>query len=254
MNPLALHHLDGHMVVRIVPVSQAMGSLASIERCLDARDRERAARFRFREDRARFILGRGLVRTHLGSCFLQPPETIELAYTDRDRPFFHRDETVHFSISHTHDLVALALTRGARIGVDLEHLRPPADLPELAKRILSADDLRLFQALPQSEISPAFFRVWTRKEAYLKARGEGITQGLRQFSVSLGPEEISGVQDHREKTPTPAWRLHNLPVPADYMGSVACDDPSRPLDFSFVELQADGDFQQIAAPAKSLLH
>jgi 4'-phosphopantetheinyl transferase len=218
-----------------------MGSLASLERYLDDRDRTRAARFRFREDRARFLLGRGLVRTHLGSCFEQPAETIEFAYTDRGRPFFPHDKKIHFSISHTHDLVALGLTRGAHIGVDLEHLRPPADLPELAKRILSADDLRTFQALPETEIAPAFFRAWTRKEAYLKARGEGLTEGLREASVSLGPEEISSVADHREKSAD--WRLHNLPVPADYMGSVACDDPNRRLDFRFVELHSDGHFE-----------
>jgi 4'-phosphopantetheinyl transferase len=239
-----LSHLDSHMVVRIAQISQTQDALASLAPCLDAHDRERATRFRFPEDRARFILGRGLIRTHLSQALQRPPATIDLAYTDRDRPYFPHDETIQFSISHTHDLVALALTRGARIGIDLEHIRPNADLPALAKRILSATDLRTFEALPPNEKPTAFFRVWTRKEAYLKARGEGIAEGLRDFSVSLGPEEISQVQDHREKSPAPPWRLHLLPVPPEYASSLACDDPHRPLDFSFVELRTGGFFQE----------
>jgi len=234
MKPHRREHLAGNVIVWIAHVSKTHDSLTLLEPCLDDRDRERAARFRFHEDRARFVLGRGLLRKCLGHYLHQTPEIIELATTDRGRPFFPQDETVQFSISHTHDLVAVALTTGARVGIDLEYMQPPSDLPELAKRIFSEDDLQIFQALPDHEAPVAFFRAWTRKEAYLKACGEGIAEGLRQISVSLGPEKTSSVKDDRDESAARTWRLLALPVPSDYMGSLACDDADKQLECSFV--------------------
>jgi 4'-phosphopantetheinyl transferase len=234
MKPTLREHLAGHVIAWIAQVSKARDSLIFLEPCLDGRDRERAARFRFSEDRERFVLGRGLLRKCLGRCLRQTPETIELAYTDRGRPILPRDETVQFSISHTHDLVAIAVTAGARVGIDLEYVQTHPDLLELAQQIFSEEDMQAFQALPRGEMRTAFFRAWTRKEAYLKARGEGIAEGLRQISVSLGPEETSAIQDVRDESAAQTWRLLSLPVPADYMGSVACDDVGKRLECDFV--------------------
>src|SRR5471030_1857148 len=124
MKPDFREHLAGHMIVWIAQVSRARDSLSFLEPCLDVRDRERAARFRFPEDRARFVLGRGLLRKCLGHYLQLTPEMIELAYSDRGRPVLPHDETVQFSIAHTHDLVAVALTADARVGIDLEWMQP----------------------------------------------------------------------------------------------------------------------------------
>ena len=226
-------HLAGHMMVRIAHLSEAKDALAALETLLDARERERAARFRFPADRGRFILGRALVRKSLGHYLAQEPGTIELAYTDLGRPYFPHDDEIHFSISHTHDLVAVALTSGARIGIDLEAIQHHVDLLELAERIFSPADLEKFQALPSREKLAAFYRAWTRKEAYLKARGEGIADGLQQISVSLGPEETLSIEDTRTRVGE-HWRLLTLPVPATYAAALACDDTGRRLEGAFV--------------------
>ena len=237
MKPRRREHLAGHMIVWIAQVSKARDSLIFLEPHLDVRDRERAARFRFSEDRERFVLSRGLLRKCLGHYLHQTPETIELAYTDRGRPILPHDETIQFSISHAHDLVAIALTADGRVGIDLECVQPHSDLLELAKRIFSEEDLQIFQALlPGPEALAAFFRAWTRKEAYLKARGEGIAEGLRQVSVSFGPEETGSIRDARDKSAAQTWRLLALPVPADYMGSLACDNVDKQLECTFVRL------------------
>jgi len=241
MTPHSREYLAGHMIVWIAQVSQARDSLIFLEPLLDGQDRERATRFRVPEDRARFVLGRGLLRKCLGLYLHQTPETIELAYTDRGRPVLPHDESLQFSISHTHDLVAVALTADARIGIDLEYAQSHWDLLELAKRIFSEEDLQTFQALPGKEAPGAFFRAWTRKEAYLKARGEGIAEGLQQVSVSFGPEEASSLRDTRDESAAQTWRLLALPVPEDYMGSLACDNAHKQLECSFVHLDpADG--------------
>jgi len=233
-------HLTGHIVVWMARISQAQDSLPDLDPCLDPRDRERAARFRFPEDRARFALGRGLLRICLGEYLRQKPETVELSYTDRDRPVLAHAETIQFSISHTHDLVAVALTADACIGIDLEYVKSTADLPELAERILSTRDLKVFQTLSPDEALSAFFRVWTRKEAYLKATGEGITEALQQISVSMGPEEISSVIDDRDISTAQDWRLLGLPVPAGYMGHVACNQPHKLLQFCPIRVDKGG--------------
>jgi len=236
MKPHRREQLAGHVIVWIAHVSKAQDSLIFLEPCLDVRDRERAARFRFPEDRARFVLGRGLLRKCLGRYLQRTPEAIELAYTDRGRPILPQDKTIQFSISHTHDLVAIALTSNACVGIDLEYVQPHWDFPDLAKRIFSEEDLRAFQALPGHEAPAAFFRAWTRKEAYLKACGEGITEGLRQISVPFGPEDACAVKDTRDESAARAWRLLALPVPADYMGCLACDNLDKQLECTFVHL------------------
>jgi 4'-phosphopantetheinyl transferase len=234
MMPLRREHLAGHIVVWITLVSQAKDSLPFLEPYLDGGDRERAARFRFPGDRARFVLGRALLRKCLGHFLQQRPETIELAYTNLGRPILPGGESIQFSISHTQDLVAIAMTDGSRIGIDLERIQPHVDLPELAERIFSHNDLREFQHQLEREKLAAFFRAWTRKEAYLKARGEGIAEGLQQISVSFGPEETVPIVDYRDDSAAGTWHLMTLPVPEGYAGTLACDNISKRLDGAYV--------------------
>jgi 4'-phosphopantetheinyl transferase len=162
------------------------------------------------------------------------PESVELGYTDLGRPIYPPDTEVQFSISHTQDLVAVAVTVGASIGVDLEAISPHLDLIELAERIFSEEDLAVFQAHAKGEKLAAFYRAWTRKEAYLKARGEGITEALQQISVSMGPEEVLSIKDSRHESASEKWHLISLPLPGGYAGTLACDDVARHLEGSFV--------------------
>jgi len=248
MKPDRCESLDAQMAVRIARISQAHDALGLLESWLDGWERDRAARFHFAEDRARFILGRGLLRQCLSPWLDQAPETIRFSLTERDRPILADDESLQFSLTHSHELVAVALTARARIGIDLEWMQAKNDLPGIAKRILSEADHRAFLALSESEKVPAFFRIWTRKEAYLKATGEGITDALQQISVSFGPEATSSVRDSRHAPGAPAWSLFALPVPPDYMGSVACDAPDREVDCAFVRFDR-GELVDDTAPA-----
>ena len=236
MKPEPRDHLDSAIVVWMAQVSQAHDSLPFLEPFLYLNDKQRAARFRFPEDRARFVLGRGLLRQCLGRYLGQIAATIKLAYTALGRPIFPQDQTIQFSMTHTHDLVAIAVTARAQVGIDLEYMQSPADLSELAGRILSAEDFRIFQTLSSVEKIPAFYRAWTRKEAYLKARGEGISEGLQQVSVAFGPEESAFVIDTRDESAAQKWRLHPLPAPVNYLGSIACDNAQKRLDFHRVHL------------------
>jgi 4'-phosphopantetheinyl transferase len=215
------------VVVWLANLPQVSDSLTALEALLDKRERDRATRFRFPEDRARFIAGRGLLRHGLSLYAPQVPAAMELAYSSMGRPVLPGGyEAPQFSISHTRDVVALAFASGAQVGIDLEFTHPAVDQLELAERIMSEEDFQAFAALPREEKQPTFYRVWTRKEAYLKARGEGIATGLRDISVSFKEGPITTVTDRRDASAA-TWRLHALPLPAGYAGCVACDEAER---------------------------
>jgi len=237
MKPVRTDDPARAVVVWLAHLPPLRDSLPALEPLLDAREHERAERFRFAEDRARFVVGRGLLRQALRRYAPQVPATVELTYSLLGRPLLPPNlDAPNFSISHTHDLVALAFTDRAQVGVDLEHVDAKHDALALAERIMSEDDLPAFTALPDGEKAAAFYRAWTRKEAYLKALGEGITSGLREVSVPLAEEAISQLADRRDGS-SAKWRLHALPVPADYAGCVACDEAKRPVRCFSVQME-----------------
>ena len=97
------------------------------------------------------------------------------------------DGTLRFNLAHSHELALYAFTRGREIGVDIEYLRALPDADQIADRFFSARENATLQALPASQRRQAFFNCWTRKEAYIKAIGKGLSQPLDQFEVSLAP-------------------------------------------------------------------
>ena len=227
------------VVVWIAHLPELRNEMPALEALLDPLELERAGRFRFPEDRARFVIGRSLLRHGLRRYAPELPANFELAYSSLGRPQVPAGhEAPQFSISHTRDLVALAFAAGAQAGVDLEFMQPPVDLLELAERILSEEDFRTFEAFPLVEKQLAFYRAWTRKEAYLKARGEGIGTGLQDVSVSFVAEAMSRVTDRRNAAAAD-WRLHALPLPEEYIGCVACDEAARPAKCFSVRLKRD---------------
>ncbi|MEJ0000647.1 MAG: 4'-phosphopantetheinyl transferase superfamily protein [Verrucomicrobiota bacterium] len=214
-------------VVWIALLSEVRDAVPTLEPLLDVRERDRAARFRFDDDRARFTLGRGLARRALGAWLDRAPEAVELALTATGRPVVAGEPALHFSISHTRDVVALALAHGARVGIDFEMVAPSIDLPALAGRVLSGEELLRFRGLDRHEAVTAFYRAWTRKEAYLKALGEGIAEGLARVSVGFEPVQIAGLIDTRDLEASRPWRLHELALVKGYLGALACEDPAR---------------------------
>jgi 4'-phosphopantetheinyl transferase len=239
------------VVVWMARLPALADSLATLHLLLDAGERERALRFRFPEDRARFVAGRGLLRLAVRRYAPHVPAAFEISYTSLGRPMLPGDyEVPNFSISHTRELVALAFAANSHTGIDVEYTKSIPDIPGLAERILSEEDFREFQALPEREKQLAFFRVWTRKEAYLKARGEGIATGLRDISVSFSPEPTSRLTDPREVSAS-AWRVHTMPVPVDYAGAVACDDPTREVRY-FAARVANGTARIEAWPPRAM--
>ncbi|MCC7416110.1 MAG: 4'-phosphopantetheinyl transferase superfamily protein [Acidobacteria bacterium] len=152
-------------------------------------ERDRARRFRFERDRQRFVTCRALLRCVLASCVDAGPGEIELTHGDFGKPRLKWPAAadLDFNVSHAGGFALFAISNGAAVGIDLERIRPLDDVDRLARAVFSAAEQRAFEALPPAARTRAFYDGWTRKEAYIKALGDGLQHPLDTFAVTLAP-------------------------------------------------------------------
>jgi 4'-phosphopantetheinyl transferase len=193
------------------------------ERSLAPDERERAARFHFPIHRARFIAGRGLLRKLLGNYLGMEPRSLEFSYGPQGKPALRGSEaTFHFNLAHSEDILLVAITRSGIVGVDVEQVRVLADVEELVARFFSATECAQFGNLPVEQKPLGFFNLWTRKEAWLKATGEGITHLLNQVEVSFLPSEPARLlRLPQAYLNTTSWSLYELAPRPGFVGALA---------------------------------
>jgi 4'-phosphopantetheinyl transferase len=163
-----------------------------VEHTLSADEQARADRYHFPRDRARFILGRAGLRACLARYLGIEPADVRFQYGPEGKPGLALEGTpqgLRFNLAHSAGLALLGVARDRELGIDIEALRPMDDADGVAARICSARELADYRALPDSERLLAFFRCWTRKEAYVKALGRGLSMALDRCQVSLRPGE-----------------------------------------------------------------
>jgi 4'-phosphopantetheinyl transferase len=203
-----------------------------IKGVLSSPERLRATRFYFQRDRRRFVVGRALLRTILGSYLNLAPERLRFAYGPRGKPMVVGcgDGTLRFNLSHSQGFALIAVAWRGETGVDIECIRPLLDLEEMAERCFSPRENASFRTLPASQRPEAFFTCWTRKEAYLKARGDGLAQPLDAFDVSFLPGEqasLLGVRDDRDAASR--WSLWGLTPATGMVAAVAVEGQTGSL-------------------------
>ncbi len=188
-------------------------------------EQDRADHFHFRCDRSRWIVARGLLRTILARYLNTDPREIRFAYGARGKPALaadHGDPSLTFNLSHTDDLAAYAIGRVTEIGVDVERIRPLPELEQIAECFFSHVEHAALMELPVSSRGVGFFNCWTRKEAYIKATGDGLAHPLDCFDVSLAPDEPATLL-HVDGAPWQAseWSLMALTPAPDVSGALA---------------------------------
>ncbi|HEU0053257.1 MAG TPA: 4'-phosphopantetheinyl transferase superfamily protein, partial [Longimicrobium sp.] len=168
------------------------GALARYHATLSDEEREKAARFRFPVHRDRFVAGRGIQRALLGRYLGVDPAAIRYRVSAYGKPELDGEAAasgIRFNVSNTEGMALYALTLRREIGVDIEHLREMPDGLVIAQRFFSAPENEIFARIPDETRDLAFFTCWTRKEAYIKAVGEGLSMPLDRFDVTLVPGE-----------------------------------------------------------------
>jgi len=175
---------------------------------LSGGERAQADRFVFEKDRRSYTITRGVLRTLLGRYLNVSPAALTITTNPFGKPEVPVDQNrgrLLFNVSHSGDYALLGFAEGVPLGVDVEEVRAIDTLPDLAKAVLSPRERAEFLQLPEADRQRAFFRAWTRKEALVKGRGEGL-------SILLDTVEADGA---------PGWSIHDLDVHPDYAAAVA---------------------------------
>jgi 4'-phosphopantetheinyl transferase len=188
--------------------------LESLHALLDADERARVARCRLEADRREMLAARGLLRWVLGGYLGQEPATLRIRRGAGGKPSLV-EPRVHFNLSHTRGLALLAVTVDGAVGVDVERVRALADLQEVARHFFSDAERRMLASRSPAEAELGFFRCWTRKEAYVKARGDGLAIPLAAFDVPLeATEEPRPVVSREAGREAHGWYVREVSVDA----------------------------------------
>ena len=197
-----------------------------LKQTLTVEERTRASRFRFSTDRSRFIAARGILRAILGQYLDRDPHTLRFAYNGYGKPFLLEEpgeDPIQFNVTHSQGLALYAFTRQGEVGIDVEQITPEhKDYEALAQRFFSAAEVRELFAVPAEQRQEAFLNGWTRKEAYIKARGLGLSLDLRQFDVSLTPGAPAALLANRETGQEHIlWSLNELAPGPGFIAALA---------------------------------
>ena len=199
---------------------------ATLLRTLNDDERARADRFHFAQHRRRFVVARGFLRALLGRYLRTTPEDVRFAYGPYGKPSLAEPDAANglrFNASHSHELAVYAFVQDREVGVDVEYVNTEFAGEDIAKHFFSAYEVQALLSLPESERAAAFFRCWTRKEAYIKAIGNGLSHPLDEFDVTLAAGEPAALlRDYREERATSSWSMFNLEL-EDYAGALVVE-------------------------------
>lgn len=206
-------------------------------RFLSADERARAERFHFDVHRHHFIVGRGLLRWLNGRYLSIPPKAIQFTYGEFDKPALVNDPTLQFNVSHSHEGLLVAFVRETAVGVDIEYVkRKMDDMDNIARRFFSPVESAAYSTVAEREKPDTFFNCWTRKEAFIKAVGEGLSFPLDEFEVSLLPGQPAKLLKVRGSEQEAArWSMQSFNPFPGYRGALIVE--SQELDCAFF----DGD-------------
>jgi 4'-phosphopantetheinyl transferase len=201
-------------------------SFRSFLATLAADEISKTGRFHFQKDRDRYVLTRGLLREILSRYRGSRPGELQFCYSAHGKPALiaeRGDERLSFNLSHANAAVVYAVTRGREVGVDLEYVSGDIDDRELAERCFSPREASALRLLPSGLRQKAFMTCWTRKEAYIKASGEGLSLNLESFDVLAQGDPAPRLHIESDPREAARWSLADLEAPAGYVAALAIE-------------------------------
>lgn len=184
-------------------------------------EQRRADAFHFDSDRNSFIVGRGLLRVLLGWYVNRSPEDVRLKYGSKGKPALDCGKlNIHFNVTHSAGRVLYAVSEDCELGTDLELVREIAEAESIAKQFFTRSECAALFSVSCDKRAQAFFNCWTRKEAFLKATGDGLSMPLSSFEVSVVPGERAAFLS-MEGESISKWNLVHIEPEGGYIGAVA---------------------------------
>jgi 4'-phosphopantetheinyl transferase len=202
----------------------SQAQLEQLRMLLSDDELERADRFRFERHRRRFITGRAVVRILLGRYTNRPPEALVFSYNSQGKPSLKDVGSLEFNFTNSSDLALLCVARQTQLGIDLEHLGRHADYAGIVNRFFAEREVEELFSLPESRRHAAFLTGWTRKEAYIKALGTGLSLPLDRFVVTIDPEVAPALLSADDRTDEPdRWMFRHMEPEPGYVASLVVE-------------------------------
>ena len=237
MSPAPAQINDGQVFLALLDFS-LFEEIAPYRHLLNPEERKRADKFYFEKDKNRFVITRGILKSLLGRYNKINAARISFGQNAYGKPLMEHNP-YHFNVAHSGNYGLLGLTKIADIGVDIEQFRAQTDLEAIARRFFSRVEIAEFSALPESERQQGFFNAWTRKEAFIKAVGMGLSLPLHAFDVRLSPNHEAGLSDVRyEGLQSTDWNLDALEAPPGYAAAF-CLKSSTVYELIYYKLQPE---------------
>jgi 4'-phosphopantetheinyl transferase len=212
-----------------VSLDQDAETIAKLATLLAQDERRRAMRYRRPVDRDRFIVGRGILRKIISAYLGIGPGELRFTYNEYGRPAVsdeQNDRGLNFNLSHSAELALYAVTGGRVVGIDIEYMREDFATLEIAEHFFSRDEMAALKSLPADQRTAGFFNCWSRKEAFIKAKGMGVSYPLDRFTVSLAPGEAPALlKVDDDELEVARWRTYELKPGAGYAAALIVAAP-----------------------------
>ena len=203
--------------------------LENFRASLSAEEKEKVQKYKFEIDRDRSIISRGMLRTLLAGYLQTYPQALRFDYNEFGRPFLKSvpksfpkaGGDFQFNLSHSHNRIIFAFVEDADIGVDVEFMKRDFNVTDLARHFFSHDEINSLLALPKKNRPAGFYRCWTRKEAFIKAKGSGLSFPLTSFSVSLDSDSAELLRTDWDASERKEWQLMTFRPSECYQAALA---------------------------------
>jgi 4'-phosphopantetheinyl transferase len=198
-------------------------------------EQEKANRFCFLNDRNRFITVRSILRRIIGYYIGKSPRELKFNFNQYGKPFLSQNSStnaIKFNVSHSHEIALIAVNQDFDIGVDVEYIHTNFDFEGIVERFFSVNEKNVWRSLPNYQKVEAFFNCWTRKEAFIKAKGKGLSLPLNEFDVSFKPGEPASLLNTAwDKKEVDDWSVEEIKPAYGYVGALAVEASNLEVKF-----------------------
>jgi len=224
--PIPLHE---HVDIWKICLKASDSQLSDYWQILSTEEKDRALQFYFKKETNAFIVSRAMLKTLCANYLYLKPQEIQLSYGEFGKPYL-KASNLDFNISHSAGQALMAFTSGSEIGIDIEKLNPDIEIEKLVKRFFSINEAKTVLALERSQRVTAFFKCWTRKEAFIKAVGKGLSFPLDQFDVTIH-EEVKFLSINGDENLAEEWSLVSFAPEKNFTAAFSMKNKIKEINF-----------------------